>query len=157
MSDSSITLLAALITSSVANLQKACNTYGVHLSSPTEPFRSQDLDPFAYSAITEASSIIVSAAAQLIAIVRPPTNTIVNTALQFHVSSSLRAAVVTNVPEILQEAGDNVRTNNHSCRSVTHLLVSAGSSYQRDIQNQSHQSCQAWTYPASSCNRVHLS
>lgn len=80
-----IVSLAALIASNVAAIQDACDARGIQLPSPSQPFKPHTIDPWADASIMEASAIIVSAAAQLIAVVRPPTATIVTTALQVHI------------------------------------------------------------------------
>ena len=74
--------LAALIATNVAKIQNVCDSQGIQLPAPDKPNVLQKTDFWADSAILEASTVIVSAAAQLTAIVRPPTSTIVTTALQ---------------------------------------------------------------------------
>ncbi|KAJ7787340.1 hypothetical protein B0H14DRAFT_2629516 [Mycena olivaceomarginata] len=72
-------------------------------------------EPFAQGARAEevlleaemlaATSHIVAAASQLIAIVRPPVQTIMENSLLFHLSSCMRAAIESNMVEIIREAG----------------------------------------------------
>ncbi|KAJ7473007.1 S-adenosyl-L-methionine-dependent methyltransferase [Mycena galericulata] len=52
-----------------------------------------------------AGSNIVSAASQLISIVRPPPLTLIAYALQFHVSTALRIAIITHTAEIIRDSG----------------------------------------------------
>ncbi|KAJ6601633.1 O-methyltransferase [Mycena sp. CBHHK59/15] len=52
-----------------------------------------------------ATSHIVAAASQLVATVRPPAQSVVDNSLAFHLSSCMRAAVESNMVEIIREAG----------------------------------------------------
>ncbi|KAF8896767.1 S-adenosyl-L-methionine-dependent methyltransferase [Gymnopilus junonius] len=82
-----------------------CVKHGVKLPSLNDPFTQESEGPRMHPEVSQAVSHIVSAAAQLIAIVRPAPVTLMTTAIQVHVSSALRVAVDSNVVEILREAG----------------------------------------------------
>ncbi|KAF8953241.1 O-methyltransferase [Flammula alnicola] len=100
-----MTALVKLIADSVAKVDSFCASHNVKLPSLDEPFTLESEGPRMLPEVSEAVSHIVSAAAQLIAIVQPAPVTLMTTAIQVHVSSALRVAVDANVVEILREAG----------------------------------------------------
>ncbi|KAI5123841.1 hypothetical protein M0805_009133 [Coniferiporia weirii] len=97
--------LAKLVTDSVKQIEESCTARNVTFPPLNSTFSLESeaarMDP----AVLQASANIVAAAAQLTAIVRPPTLTLWTTALAFHVPSALRLASETNTVEILREAG----------------------------------------------------
>ncbi|KAF9471449.1 S-adenosyl-L-methionine-dependent methyltransferase [Pholiota conissans] len=105
MTSQTLRSLASLITDSISKIELACATKNVKLPSLDEPFSPQSEAPLMNPEISEAASIIIAAASQLIATVRPAPMGLLTTAMQFHLSSALRVAVETNVVEILREAG----------------------------------------------------
>ncbi|KAH9012304.1 S-adenosyl-L-methionine-dependent methyltransferase [Lactarius hengduanensis] len=116
--------LANIIQSSVDDIEAAVNTNAFVLPSPNQPFNLQSEAPHMHPSIQSAGSLITSAAAQLMTLVRPAplvvldvvmqVNTIVPTTslfanhtgtIKFHVSTAMRTAVSTHVAEILRDAG----------------------------------------------------
>ncbi|KAH9012303.1 S-adenosyl-L-methionine-dependent methyltransferase [Lactarius hengduanensis] len=116
--------LANIIQSSVDDIEAAVNTNAFVLPSSNQPFNLQSEAPHMHPSIQSAGSLITSAAAQLMTLVRPAplvvldvvmqVNTIVPTTshfanhtgtIKFHVSTAMRTAVSTHVAEILRDAG----------------------------------------------------
>ncbi|KAJ7183858.1 S-adenosyl-L-methionine-dependent methyltransferase [Mycena filopes] len=87
-------------------MEKALKEQSSTYPSPrTVPFTPQSEAGRNIPEVQLAGSNIVAAASQLISMVRPPPLTMIAQALQFHVSTALRIAVVTHTAEILREAG----------------------------------------------------
>ncbi|KAF8181637.1 S-adenosyl-L-methionine-dependent methyltransferase [Pholiota molesta] len=105
MANPTLRSLAALISDSISAIEQTCTAKNVEIPSLNDPFSPQTEAPLMDPAIAEAASIIIAAASQLIAMVRPAPMSLLTTSMQFHVSSALRVAVDTNVVEILREAG----------------------------------------------------
>ncbi|KAH9024025.1 S-adenosyl-L-methionine-dependent methyltransferase [Lactarius deliciosus] len=117
--------LANIIQSSVGDIEAAVNANAFVLPSSNQPFNLQSEAPHMHPSIQSAGSLIMSAAAQLMTLVRPAplvvldvvmqVNRIVPTAtsdfanhpgtIKFHVSTAIRTAVSTHVAEILRDAG----------------------------------------------------
>lgn len=83
-------------------------------------------------AMRETTSPIVAAAAQLIATVRAPVDTIYDLAPGCYISATLRVTVEAHIAHILKDAGSQVTTSCHSllqiwCTYLPHPI--AGTSY----------------------------
>uniref|UniRef100_A0A8H7Y8H6 S-adenosyl-L-methionine-dependent methyltransferase n=1 Tax=Psilocybe cubensis TaxID=181762 RepID=A0A8H7Y8H6_PSICU len=97
--------LAKLISDSVAKVDQLCIEQGVIFPSLDDPFTTESESIKLHPEVAEAANYIISAAAQLIAILRPVPVTLSTSAIHVHVSSALRVVVDSNVVEILREAG----------------------------------------------------
>ncbi|KAI0057867.1 hypothetical protein BV25DRAFT_1841314 [Artomyces pyxidatus] len=100
---SPLTALVNLISSSVQTLESAYSKEGLAFPSLDEPFRPGPLDKD--SAIVAATQVVVVAAHQLIATVRPPVDTVFEHGLSMYMAASLNVAVDVDVPDVLKEAG----------------------------------------------------
>ncbi|EPQ59057.1 S-adenosyl-L-methionine-dependent methyltransferase [Gloeophyllum trabeum ATCC 11539] len=102
---SELRALSDLIKNSIETVETVCKRNGQPYPSSHAPFTMASeairIDP----EISQAGTTIVAAASQLIVAVRPPPLTLVATALQYHVSSSLGTVLQLNVAEILRSAG----------------------------------------------------
>ncbi|KAJ7804899.1 O-methyltransferase, partial [Mycena olivaceomarginata] len=100
--------LGEIIINSIQIIERCFNNEQVGfpaLKDPVDPTSKSEallLDP----EISTARSCIVAAASQLIAMVRSPVQTLVENGLVFHLPSCLRAAVESNMVEIIREAGN---------------------------------------------------
>ncbi|KAH8978094.1 S-adenosyl-L-methionine-dependent methyltransferase [Lactarius hatsudake] len=117
--------LANIIQSSVNDIEAAVNTNAFVLPSSNQPFNLQSEAPHMHPSIQSAGSLITSAAAQLMTLVRPAPLVVLDVVMQvnriapmtashfanhpgtikFHVSTAMRTAVSTHVAEILRDAG----------------------------------------------------
>ncbi|KAJ7511474.1 S-adenosyl-L-methionine-dependent methyltransferase [Mycena galericulata] len=103
-----IKALANIINTSVAAIEKTLEANTATYPSPrTVPFTPPSEGGRNLPEVQLAGANIVSAASQLISMVRPPPLTMIAQALQFHVSVAIRLAIETHVAEILREAGSN--------------------------------------------------
>ncbi|KAJ7512273.1 S-adenosyl-L-methionine-dependent methyltransferase [Mycena galericulata] len=99
-------VLAAIINNSIATIEKSMNeTSSTYPSPRTVPFSPESDAGRNLPEVQLAGSNIVSAASQLISIVRPPPLTLIAYALQFHVSTALRIAIITHTAEIIRDSG----------------------------------------------------
>ncbi|KAH9024027.1 S-adenosyl-L-methionine-dependent methyltransferase [Lactarius deliciosus] len=96
--------LASIIQSSVDDIEAAVNTNAFVLPSSNQPFNLQSEAPHMHPSIQSAGSLITSAAAQLMTLVRPAPLVVLDVVMQFHVSTAIRTAVSTHVAEILRDA-----------------------------------------------------
>ncbi|EIN06898.1 O-methyltransferase [Punctularia strigosozonata HHB-11173 SS5] len=99
--------LSTLISSAVQDLEKVYNNASApfpDLDEPFNPFNASEGVAREPGAVA-ASSVIVAAAGQLTALLRPPPLSLLSAALSMHLSSCLRAASTFNITEILREAG----------------------------------------------------
>ncbi|KAF8510757.1 S-adenosyl-L-methionine-dependent methyltransferase [Gautieria morchelliformis] len=98
-----LSALVSIISSGVQSLESTYSKHGSRFPSLDEPYMPGALsdDP----AVVDTTHLIVAAAAQLIAAVRSPEETIKEFASSMFISSSLAFTVDTNVPDILHEAG----------------------------------------------------
>ncbi|KAF8501363.1 S-adenosyl-L-methionine-dependent methyltransferase [Gautieria morchelliformis] len=98
-----LSALVSIISSGVQSLESTYSNHGSRFPSLDEPYKPGALsdDP----AVVDTTRLIVAAAAQLIAAVRSPEETIQEFAPSMFISSSLGFTVDTNVPDILHEAG----------------------------------------------------
>ncbi|KAJ7806154.1 O-methyltransferase [Mycena olivaceomarginata] len=102
---SSLLQLAELILDSTKALDTRCKALGQSFPSLDEPY-NPDLNSVTLDlAVEKAAATIVSAASQLIASVQPPAHSILDTSYGFLLSSALRTASVSNVPDILATVG----------------------------------------------------
>ncbi|KAH9024028.1 S-adenosyl-L-methionine-dependent methyltransferase [Lactarius deliciosus] len=97
--------LANIIQSSVDDIEAAVNTNAFVLPSSNQPFNLQSEAPHMHPSLQSAGSLITSAAAQLMTLVRPAPLVVLDVVMQFHVSTAMRTAVSTHVAEILRDAG----------------------------------------------------
>ncbi|KAI0341312.1 O-methyltransferase [Trametopsis cervina] len=97
--------LADLVKNSADAIEKACIDKELPFPSLDEPFTPQSEGARMLPEVQQAAGILVSAAAQLIAVVRPPPLSGVISSLQFHISSCLRVAIENHVIEILRDSG----------------------------------------------------
>ncbi|KAH9167779.1 S-adenosyl-L-methionine-dependent methyltransferase [Lactarius sanguifluus] len=97
--------LANIIQSSVDDIETAVNTNAFVLPSSDQPFSLQSEAPHMHPSIQSAGSLITSAAAQLMTLVRPAPLVVLDVAMQFHVSTAIRTAVSTHAAEVLRDAG----------------------------------------------------
>jgi hypothetical protein len=82
---SPISALSAIISSAVANIDAIYAAEGATFPSLDDPFRPSPLD----GKVQEATDLIIAAAAQLIATVRPPPVTLLEAAGSVRVSVSI--------------------------------------------------------------------
>jgi hypothetical protein len=97
--------LANIIQSSVDAIEATVNANAFVLPSSNAPFSLQSEAPHMHPSIQSAGSLITSAAAQLMTLVRPAPLVVFDVVMQFHVSTAIRTAVSTHVAEILRDAG----------------------------------------------------
>jgi hypothetical protein len=120
--------LANIIQSSVEQIEAAVTANSFTFPSPDSTFSLETEAPRMHPAILSAGSLITSAAAQLITLVRPAPLTLFDTVLQvtlndpslpwitannvgiskFHVSTATRTAISMHVAEILRDSGPKV-------------------------------------------------
>lgn len=108
MTASPLLALADIISSGVRTLDAAYAKEGVQFPSLDEPFRpgmpGLDGDPV----LQQTTRLIVAAAAQIIASVRHPMETVMDLAPAAYSAASLATVVEANVPDVLQEGGSQV-------------------------------------------------
>ncbi|KAJ7845650.1 O-methyltransferase [Mycena olivaceomarginata] len=104
---SDLRVLGELIIESIKTIESRFNHEDIDFPALANPFNGERkaesilLEP----EISTARSYIVAAASQLIAMVRSPVQTMVENGLVFHLPSCIRAAVESNMVEIIREAG----------------------------------------------------
>ncbi|KAJ7794614.1 O-methyltransferase [Mycena olivaceomarginata] len=125
---SDLCLLGEIIINSIQIIERRFNNEQVGfpaLKDPVDPTSKSEallLDP----EISTARSCIVAAASQLIAMVRSPVQTLVENGLVFHLPSCLRAAVESNMVEIIREAGNQgIHANEIAKRNNTDPVKAA--------------------------------
>ncbi|KAH8987939.1 O-methyltransferase [Lactarius hatsudake] len=97
--------LASIIQSSVDNIEAAVKANAFTLPPSNAAFSFESEAPHMHPSIQAAGSLITSAAAQLMTLVRPAPLVVLDVVMQFHVSTAIRIAVSTHVAEILRNAG----------------------------------------------------
>ncbi|KAI0771380.1 O-methyltransferase-domain-containing protein [Irpex lacteus] len=102
---SELRALSDLIKTSVDRIEALCTERGQSYPLSDSPFTLESEAPRMAADVIAAGAIIVSAAAQLIAAVRPPRVGIIAQGVQYHVSSCIRIVILLHVPEILRAAG----------------------------------------------------
>jgi hypothetical protein len=103
-----LSTLATIISSGVQTLESAYARDGQTFPSLDDPFEPRSLDQDL--ALLETRRLIVAAAAQIIASVRMPAETILESTLGVCMTSTLGFVVDVNVVDILKEAAPNVRS-----------------------------------------------
>jgi hypothetical protein len=99
--------LANIISTNVQTLESAYTRNGATFPDLKDPFAPSALD--ADPALNETARTIVAAAYQIIAAVRPPHESIQEYATGCYSSMALNLVVDLNIPNILKEAGGQVR------------------------------------------------
>ncbi|KDR66887.1 hypothetical protein GALMADRAFT_147537 [Galerina marginata CBS 339.88] len=108
MSQSMISQLALLISSSVETLEKVCLENQWNLPDLNAPGFYPQTEGFRSNAVAaEAAKIAASACMQLIASLVPPTDSLYRLAAGERQSAAVRVCLEANVTEILREAGPN--------------------------------------------------
>ncbi|KAI0346013.1 S-adenosyl-L-methionine-dependent methyltransferase [Trametopsis cervina] len=102
---SELRALSDLIKAAVDKIEAACTSRGQIYPSANDPFTFDSEIPRASPDVVQDGIVIVAAAAQLIAAVRPPQYSLGAHAVQHHVSSCLRAVSELHVSEIIRENG----------------------------------------------------
>ncbi|KAI0264077.1 S-adenosyl-L-methionine-dependent methyltransferase [Russula aff. rugulosa BPL654] len=97
--------LGNIIQSSIEQIEAVVSANSFIFPSPDSTFSLESDAPHKHPAIQSATSLITSAAAQLIARVRPAPLSVLDLSTQFHVPTAVRTAICTHVPEILRDAG----------------------------------------------------
>ncbi|KAJ7499648.1 hypothetical protein FB451DRAFT_1549203 [Mycena latifolia] len=101
--------LADIINKSIATIETAMKDHSTAYPSLAASFGPQSETGRNIPEVQTAGSNIVAAASQLISMVQPPPLTMAMTmiayALQFHVPTALRIAIISHTVEILREAG----------------------------------------------------
>lgn len=123
--------LASIIQSSVDGIEATVKANALVLPSSNAPFSFESEAPRLHPNIQSAGSLITSAAAQLMTLVRPAPLVVLDVVMQvnrivpetmshftnntimikFHVSTAIRIAVSTHAAEILRDAGPKVASD----------------------------------------------
>ena len=103
---SPLSALVSIISSGVHTLESTYSKHGSKFPSLDDPYVPGALeeDP----ALIETTRLVVAAAAQLIATVRLPEDTVREYALSMYIPTSISFVVETSVPDILHEASPEV-------------------------------------------------
>ncbi|KAI0264107.1 S-adenosyl-L-methionine-dependent methyltransferase [Gloeopeniophorella convolvens] len=114
--------LSFLISSNVHKVESAYSRKGIPFPSLDAPFQPGPLDND--PDVLEASRLIVAAATQLVAVIRPPMDTLFEYASGVQMTASLGLMVDTDVPDLLKGAGPsevapNVFANNRVSSVLT--------------------------------------
>ncbi|KAF7347117.1 S-adenosyl-L-methionine-dependent methyltransferase [Mycena venus] len=97
--------LAAIINDSISTIEKSLKDSSLIYPSLRAPFTPDSEAARSIPEVQTAGGHIISAAAQMIAIVRPPPLTMIAHAQQFNLSTAIRIALITHTAEILRGAG----------------------------------------------------
>ena len=127
---SPLTALANIISAEVHAVTEAYSQNGLQfptLSDPLQPSSPLDFDP----SLVERRALIAAAAAQILAIVRPPVDTFMEMSSGMYGTATLGFVIDTNIPDILKEAGPAVRlfaskVSNHltlHCRDCISMIL----------------------------------
>ena len=106
-SPSPLAALAGIISQEVQTLESAYSKKGLSFPSLDEPFKPGPLDDD--SDVGNTTRLIVAAAYQIIATVRPPLETIMLQAPAMYLSASLGVVDEADIADVLKEAGPQVR------------------------------------------------
>ena len=106
-SPSPLSALAGIISQSVQTLESAYSKKGLSFPSLDEPFKPGPLDDDLE--VGNTTRLIVAAAYQIIATVRPPSETIMLHAPAMYMSASLGVVDEANIADVLKDAGPRVR------------------------------------------------
>ena len=104
---SPLAALAGIISQSVQTLESAYSKKGLSFPSLDEPFKPGPLDDD--PDVGNTTRLIVAAACQIIATVRPPLETIMLHAPAMYMSASLGVVDEANIADVLKDAGSQVR------------------------------------------------
>ncbi|KAJ6505395.1 O-methyltransferase [Mycena sanguinolenta] len=106
-SKSHLRLLGELILRSIHTIESRLDDEGLEFPGLADPFNAKDKAErvLLEDEMLAATSQIVAAASQLIVMVRSPVQTIMEDSLLFHLPSCMRAAVESNMVEIIRESG----------------------------------------------------
>ncbi|KAK7065068.1 O-methyltransferase [Favolaschia claudopus] len=107
-SKSPLRLLVELISNNVEALETRLFSEGLQfplLADPYDPKNPVERLLSENPAMLEATSVIVAAASQLVAMVRSPVQTMMEGSLLFHLPSCIRAAIESNMVEIIRDSG----------------------------------------------------
>jgi hypothetical protein len=112
-----LTALANIISTEVEVVTKAYSQHGLQFPSLNDPLKPSplDVDP----SLVEHKALIVAAAAQILAMVRPPLETFMELSSGMYCTATLAFAIDTNIPDILKEAGAAVCLCRSSPRDLT--------------------------------------
>ncbi len=106
-STSPLTALAGIISQGAQSLESAYSKKGLSFPSLDEPFKPGPLDDD--PDVGNTTRLVVAAAYQIIATVRPPMETVMDYAPAMYLSASLGVVDEANVVDALKEAGPQVR------------------------------------------------
>jgi len=128
--------LGNIVQSSIERIEAVVTANSFTFPSSGSPSNPESEAPQMHPGILSAGSLITSAAAQLITLVRPAPLAVVDVVLQYHVSTAIRAAIATHVAEILRDAGPKGKhvteiakpTKVHS-RKLAHVLRLLATNY----------------------------
>jgi len=101
MSSDDLDAILNIININVTSIQQLYAKHQTPIPSLSEPYKPLALE----LELTDATNLVVAAASQLIAILRPPAMNLVAVLGGQHIANSIGVAEATNVPEILSEAG----------------------------------------------------
>ena len=119
-STSPLAALAGIISQGVQTLESAYSKKGLSFPSLDEPFKPGPLDDDLE--VGNTTRLIVAAAYQIIATVRPPLETITLQAPAMYLSASLGIIDEANVADVLNDADSRVREWCRTLRgNVTHI------------------------------------
>jgi hypothetical protein len=98
-----LTALANIISSSVDVVTRAYSQKGLQFPDLDDPSQqpAPDMDP----SLVEHKALIVAAAAQISAMIRPPVQSFTELSFGIYGTANLAFVVDTNIPDILKEAG----------------------------------------------------
>ncbi|KAG5645605.1 hypothetical protein DXG03_005743 [Asterophora parasitica] len=113
-----LSALAAIISSNVKSLEAAYATHGADFPSLDDPFRPTplDFDP----TLHQTKALIVAAAAQILASVRSPIETLQEYAPGMYWTATLGFVVDANIPDILNEGGPENPTKAAAPFNIAH-------------------------------------
>jgi len=124
---SQLSALANIISSGVQTLESAYAENGRTYPSLDDPFDPSGLDQD--RVLVETRRLIVAAATQIIACVRPPAETVLESMAGACTTTTLGFIADTNVVDILKEAGPSVGSRIHHAMICAHLAhLTAGAS-----------------------------
>lgn len=112
-----LTALANIISTEVDAVTKAYSQNGLQFPSLSDPSQPSplDVDP----SLVERKALIAAAAAQILAMVRPPVETFLEMSSGMYGTATTAFVVDTNIPDILKEAGPAVCLLHSSPRDIT--------------------------------------
>ena len=112
--------LANILVNGILTLESVYAKNGMTYPSLDDPFSPGSLD--GDEVLANTTRVIIGAAAQIIATVRPPVETLQESALAMYTPVSLGLAVDSGIADVLKAAGSAVR-------QVSFLLISSRSNF----------------------------